>query len=84
MVEPDRLTNEQIERFWSKVDKTPGLGPNGDCWHWTAGNKNKDGYGGFYLWQIDNTLNAHKVSFLIEHNFAIWDNILNNKQRKEA
>jgi plasmid maintenance system antidote protein VapI len=67
------LEPEQIERFWSKVNKSPGLGPNGDCWHWTAGKKNLEGYGGFYLKQIDNTINCHKLSFLLAHNFGLED-----------
>lgn len=51
-------------RFWSKVDKTPGLGPNGDCWEWKA-TKIWNGYGRFGLnkkgWL------AHRVSWLISH-----------------
>ncbi|AWM31338.1 HNH endonuclease signature motif containing protein [Hymenobacter nivis] len=35
-----------MERFTSKIDKTPGYGPQGECWLWTAA-KGPKGYGHF-------------------------------------
>lgn len=36
-----KLTDQEIDRFWSNVDT------NGDCWLWTGTRTSKDGYGQF-------------------------------------
>jgi len=38
------MTGTLQERFEAKVDRLPGLGPDGSCHEWTAG-RNRDGYG---------------------------------------
>ena len=55
-----------IERFWSKVDKSQGQGPGGDCWVWTA-HLNKLGYGQFWMGCRDsgNQYMAHRVAYVI-------------------
>ena len=54
-------------RFWSKVDRTSGHGPEGDCWIWTA-SKMPAGYGRFCAskaerwWEL-----AHRFSWFLVH-----------------
>ena len=56
-----QFTQKDIDRFWSKIDKTPN--PNG-CWIWIAG-KDKDGYGFFKL--NGKTIRAHRFSYEIHY-----------------
>lgn len=59
-----KLSEEQIERFWSRVDKTPGQGPNGECWCFT-GTKFKNGYGQFSVGKYPYL--AHRICYFIHY-----------------
>lgn len=49
-----------VDRFLSKVDKTPGHGPNGDCWIYTGGRANT-GYG--MIWMGNRNVGAHVFAY---------------------
>jgi hypothetical protein len=64
-----RQTKSITERFFEKVDKTPGLGPNGDCWDW-VGAKTDKGYGNFILFDNGPWMVATRFSYAF-HGYKI-------------
>ena len=52
------------ERFWRHVDKTPGQGPQGECWTWT-GSKSPQGYGRFLYER--KVVHAHRIAWFLEY-----------------
>lgn len=54
-----KFSQSDIERFWSKVDKSGG---EDVCWIWKEG-KCRNGYGKF--WAQNMTIRAHRASFII-------------------
>lgn len=63
-----RLEEKDLRRFWAKVDKSPGQGPNGDCWEWKAGITKATGYGKFGLYH-GRTIDSHRFICIYIHGF---------------
>jgi hypothetical protein len=59
-----QLTPQDIERFGSHIDTTPGQGPQGECWTWKKG-LNIGGYGRFSI--HGESFTASRVMFAIVH-----------------
>jgi hypothetical protein len=57
------------ERFESKVDRSPGHGPNGDCHVWVAGT-DRDGYGRVRPGGSVPIQRAHRVAWFLAH--GVW------------
>jgi hypothetical protein len=57
-----KLTEEQIQHFWSCVDRSSGLGPNGDCWKWKQ-SLTQSGYGQYHINR--KIFRAHRVALAI-------------------
>ncbi len=56
-------TKPLSELFYDKIDKTPGFGPNGDCWRWTGVINNYEGYGQCFYQK--RRMHAHRASFIV-------------------
>jgi len=60
----DKYSQKSIDKFISKIDTTPGLGPKGDCWE--RNKRIRRGYGRF---RYNNKIySSHKVAWELSHN----------------
>lgn len=62
-INPPNLTQQDVDRFWSKVDKSPGQGPKGECWTW-KGFCWKSGYGCFAA-TTSRSERAHRIAYYL-------------------
>lgn len=62
LIIPPHIDREKLaQRFWEKVDKTPGFGPWGDCWIWMGSRNPAGSHGSFKVG--DKKRYAHRVAY---------------------
>src|SRR5437870_4769134 len=61
-IDPPAPTDKEIQKFWLKIDRSLGLGPNGDCWHWIGG-LTSQGYGNFMVGRRN--VKSHRLAFFL-------------------
>jgi len=58
---PPELSEQDIERFWKKVDKSLGQGPKGDCWRFLQSKKQK-----YCTFKVkDRQFLSHRIAFFL-------------------
>ena len=62
-------SQKHLDRFWQRVNKGPGLGPQGDCWEWRGTTRNR--YGSFLI--FGNPTYAHRASYQMHFGLAAED-----------
>lgn len=68
---PPSLSEKDILRFWSHVNKTLGQGPNGNCWEWQK-KRDLGGYGHFTIslgYRTWRHMKASRVAFLLTNGY---------------
>jgi hypothetical protein len=61
----ERRIKPLAERLWARVDKTPGQGPNGDCWEW-RGYVHPVGYGQIGAGRADEgTIHTNRAAWIV-------------------
>lgn len=56
-----------IDKYWARVDKTPGYGPNGDCWKWTGGHYGNTSNPSGRAFFRGKSMPARRVAYLLAH-----------------
>lgn len=54
------------QRFWAKVDKSPGHGPRGECWEWT-GYRHRSVWHGRFTIRHGLVVYAHRFSWELQN-----------------
>jgi len=65
-MKPKPTLEKRKSKFWGKVDKSLGLGPNNDCWEW-RGYTNINGYG--IVRSGGKNYMTHRLSFEFENGY---------------
>jgi len=72
----EKYSQKDLNRYISKIDTTPGLGPDGNCWEY-RGSLNTSKYGSFSYRKNskDITLLAHRVAYELFYNKLVPINL---------